>query len=107
LGAGRDGVLPDGERDAPGAALTGAVLTLEFHLENLVCVLRSGDFCVREEGDKAALEGAETTFDFTFCLRSRRDEMGDAEAAQGALKLALWVGAVAAGTGTKRLSASV
>ena len=102
LGAGCDGVLPDGERDAPGAALTGAILTLEFHLENLVGVQRSGDFCVGKEGDKAALEGAETTFDFAFCLRSGCDEMGDAEAAQGALKLAFRVGAVAAGAGTKK-----
>ena len=102
LGAGRDGVLPDGERDAPGAALAGAILTLEFHLENLVGVLRSGDFCVRKEGNKASLEGAETTFDFAFCLRSGRDEMGDAEAAQSALELAFWVGAVAAGAGTKK-----
>lgn len=102
LGAGRDGVLPDSERDASGAALAGAILTLEFHLENLVGVLRSGDFCVGKEGNEAALEGAETTFDFALCLRSRRDEMGDAEAAQGALKLALWVRAVAAGAETKK-----
>ena len=102
LGAGRDGVLPGGERDASGAALTGAILTLKFHLEDLVGVLLSGDFCVGKEGDETALEGAETTFNFAFCLRSGRDEMGDAEAAQGALKLALWVGAVAAGTGAEK-----
>ena len=44
LGAGRDGVLPSGERDAPSAALTGAILTLEFHLEDLVGLLGGGDF---------------------------------------------------------------
>ena len=102
LGAGREGVLPDGERDAPGAALPGAVLTLEFHLEDLVCVLGSGDFRVGKKGDEAALEGAETTFDFTFCLRRGRDEMGDTEAAQGTLELAFGVGAVAARTGAEK-----
>ncbi len=55
-----------------------------------------------KEGDEAALEGAETTFDFAFRLRSGRDEMGDAEAAEGALELAFWVGAVAAGAGAEK-----
>ena len=77
-------------------------MAMEFHLEDLVGVLRGGDFCVGKEGDEAALEGAEASFDFAFCLRSGRDEMGDAEAAQGALKLALWVGVVAAGAGAEK-----
>lgn len=79
-----------------GAALAGEVLALEFHLEDVVGVLWSGDFCVGEEGDDAALEGAEAAFDFAFCLRSGRDEMGDAEGAKGALEFALWVAAVGA-----------
>ena len=77
-------------------------MTLEFHLEEFVGVLRSGHFCVGKEGDEAALEGAEATFDFAFCLRSGRDEVGDAEAAEGALELAFWVGAVAAGAGAEK-----
>lgn len=102
LGAGGEGVFPDGLREASGAALAGAVLALKFHLEDLVGVIRGGDFGMGKEGDEAALEGAETTFDFAFCLRSGGDEMGDAEAAQGALKLALWVGEIAAGTGVEK-----
>ena len=102
LGAGREGVLPDGKGDAPGAALTGGVLAQEFHLEDLVGVLGSGRFRVGKEGDEAALEGAETTLDFAFCLRSGGDEMGDSKAAQGALELAFRVGAVAAGTGAEK-----
>ena len=57
-------------------------MPLEFHLEDLVGVLRGGDFGVGKEGDEAALEGAEAAFDFAFCLRSGRDEVGDAEAAR-------------------------
>ena len=81
LGTCSEGVIPRGLRDAPGAALAGVVLAMEFHLEDLVGVLRSGDFCVREEGDEAALKGAEATFDFAFGLGRGRDEMGDAETA--------------------------
>lgn len=96
LGAGQERVFPDGGWDEAGAALAGEVLALEFHLEDVVGVLWSGDFCVGEEGDDAALEGAEAAFDFAFCLRSGRDEMGDAEGAKGALEFALWVAAVGA-----------
>ena len=40
LGAGGEGVVPHGLGDAPGAALAGVVLALEFHFEDLVGVLR-------------------------------------------------------------------
>ena len=97
LGAGQQGVFPDGEGDEAGAALAGAVLALEFHLKDVVGVLGGGDFGVGQEGDEAALEGAETAFDFAFCLRGGCDEVGDAEGAEGALEFALRVAAVAAG----------
>ncbi len=97
LGAGQQGVFPDGEGDEAGAALAGAVLALEFHLKDVVGVLGGGDFGVGQEGDEAALEGAETAFDFAFCLRGGRDEVGDVEGAEGALEFALRVAAVAAG----------
>lgn len=84
LGAGGEGVFPDGETDAPGAALAGEVLPLEFHLEDLVGVLRGGDFGVGKEGDEAAL-------DFAFCLWGGRDEVGDAElrASRGGIERAI------------------
>ena len=72
-------------------------MALEFHLEEFVGVLGGGDFGVGQEGDDAALDGAEAAFDFAFCLRGGCDEMGDAEGPEGALKFALWVAAVAAG----------
>ena len=100
-GAGEEGVFPDLERDVAGVALAGAVLALEFHLENLVGVPGGGGFGVGEEGDEAALEGAEAAFDFAFCLRGGGDEVGDAEGAEGALKFAFWVAVVGAGTGAK------
>ena len=90
LGAGEQGVFPDGEGDEAGAALAGAVLALEFHLEDLVGVLGGGDFGVGQEGDEAA-------FDFAVGLRGGCDEVGDAEGSEGALKFALWVTAVGAG----------
>ena len=43
LGAGELGVFPDVEGDEAGAALAGAVLALEFHLEERVGVLRGGE----------------------------------------------------------------
>ncbi len=46
LGAGQQGVFPDGEGDEAGAALAGAVLALEFHLEDVVGVFGGGDFGV-------------------------------------------------------------
>ena len=55
LGAGQQGVFPDAEGDEAGAALAGAVLALELHLEELVGVPRGGDFGVGKEGDDAAL----------------------------------------------------
>ncbi len=82
LGAGQQGVFPDGEGDEAGAALAGAVLALEFHLKDVVGVLGGGGFGVGQEGDEAALEGAETAFDFAFCLRGGCDEVGDAEGAE-------------------------
>ena len=97
LGAGQQGVFPDGDGDEAGAALAGAVLALEFHLEELVCVLGNGDFGVGQEGDDAALEGAQAAFDFALCLRGGCDEVRDAECSEGALEFALWVAAVAAG----------
>ena len=97
LGAGQEGGFPDGEGDEAGAALAGAVLALEFHLKDVVGVLGGGGFGVGQEGDEAALEGAETAFDFAFCLRGGRDEVGDVEGAEGALEFALRVAAVAAG----------
>ena len=97
LGAGEQGVFPDGEGDEAGAALAGAVLALEFHLEDLVGVLVGGDFGVGQEGDEAALKSAEAAFDFAFGLRGGCDEVGDTEGSEGALKFALWVTAVGAG----------
>jgi hypothetical protein len=97
LRAGEQGVVPDGGWDEAGAALAGAVLALEFHLEDVVGELWSGDFRVGEEGDDAALEGAEAAFDFAFCLRGGCDEVGDAEGAEGALEFALWIAAIGAG----------
>ena len=44
LGAGKEGVFPDGAGDEAGAALAGAVLALEFHLEDVVGVPGGGDF---------------------------------------------------------------
>lgn len=87
LGAGQQGVFPDGEGDEAGAALAGAVLALEFHLKDVVGVLGGGDFGVGQEGDEAALEGAETAFDFAFRLRTGGDEVGDAQRGEGALEL--------------------
>jgi len=43
LGAGQQGVFPDGEGDEAGAALAGAVLALEFHLEDVVGVFGGGN----------------------------------------------------------------
>ena len=74
-------IVPDGEGDETGAALAGVVLPVEFHLEDDICLLRSGDFCVGKQGDHSALEGAETAFDFTFGLGRGRDEMSHAEPA--------------------------
>jgi len=64
-------------------------------------VLRGGDAGVGKEGDDAALEGAEAAFDFVFCLRGRRDEVGHAKPAQGALEFALWIAAIATGAGAE------
>lgn len=50
-----------------------------------------------QEGDDAALEGAEAAFDFALCLRGGCDEVRDAECSEGALEFALWVAAVTAG----------
>ena len=97
LGAGKQGVFPYAEGDEGGATLAGAVLALEFHLEERVGMLGGGDFRVAKEGDEAALEGAEATFDFAFCLRGGCDEVGDAECSECALEFTLWVAVVGAG----------
>ena len=101
MGAGGVLMLPNADGDQAGGALAGAVLALEFHLEDGVCLRKGGDICVFEQGDDAALEGAKAAFDFPFCLRRGSDEMGDAEGAQGALEFALRVAAVGAGAGAK------
>ena len=61
--------FPDHDGDGACAAIDGAVLTGEFHLEDLLGVRPSGDFGVSQQGDETSLEGAKTAFDFTFGLR--------------------------------------
>jgi len=104
LGAGKEGVFPDGAGDEAGAALAGAalagaVLALECPLAECVRVRRGGDLGVAKEGGAAALEGAAAPFDFAFGLRGGCDGVGDAEGSQSALGFAPWVAAVGAGTG--------
>ena len=102
MGFGQKRVLQDDERDKASAALAGEILAFEFHLEDCVRLGEGGDFCVGKEGDDAALKGAEASFDFAFRLGGRGDEVGDAKATQSALKLALWVAVVGAGTWAKK-----
>jgi len=49
--------------------MEGGILALDFHLEDLVCLMEGADLCVCQERDQAALESAESAFDFAFCLR--------------------------------------
>ena len=80
-----------------GAALFGAVLANDFHLENLVGLLVGLDFGVGLQGDDPVLKGVEPTLDLAFGLGRRGDEMGDAQAAQGSLELAFRVALIDAG----------
>ena len=102
VGFGEKCALPYDVGDEAGAALTGEVLAVEFHLKDLVRLRGGGDFCIGKQGDHPSLKGAEAAFDFAFGLGCRGDEMGDAEAAQSALKFALWVAVVGAGAGAEK-----
>jgi hypothetical protein len=93
--------FPHFQWDPACAALDGAVLTMDFHLEDFVGALPSLDSGVRQEGDEAFLESAEASFDFAFGLGSWRDEVSDGEAQQGALELASGIAVIVAGTWTE------
>lgn len=90
--------FPHFEWDRASAALHGSVLTLDFHLQDLVSMLPGLDFGVGQKGDQAFLESAEAAFDFSFGLRSWGDEVSHGEAEQGALELASGVAVIVAGT---------
>ena len=57
-------LFPNRDGDRAGAAIDGAVLAGDFHLEDLPGVLPGGDPGVGQEGDETLLEGAETALDF-------------------------------------------
>jgi len=60
------------------------------------------DLCVGHQGDESALECAETAFDFSLGLRGWSDMMRHPQSAEGTLKLAPWIGAVASGTWSEK-----
>ena len=112
LGAGPEGadvfpvsLLPNRDRNEIGAAVFGLVLAGEFHLKDFVGMLPIAHVGVGHESDKQALESAKAAFDFSFGLRSWGDEVGDAQSPQGALELALGIGVVTAGAGSKKAQA--
>ncbi len=72
-------ILADIERNLAGATTSGAVLTLDFHLEDLVGLVPAVDLGVSEQGDHAFLKGAETAFDLAFGLRSWGHEVSDTQ----------------------------
>lgn len=75
-----------------------AILSLDFHLEDLVGVLPGFDLFMGHESDETSLEGSETPFDLTLGLRCGSDEVGDVQRAQGALEFALRVAVIVART---------
>jgi len=85
-------------RDQTRGSEAGIIASLDFHLEDLVGGQVVIGFCVAQKGDHAVLESAEASFNFTFCLGSGSDAMGDAEAKQGALELATRIAVVVEGT---------
>jgi len=74
--------------------MEGGILALDFHLEDLVCLMEGADLCVCQKRDQAALESAESAFDFAFCLRGWSDQVCNVQGAQGSLELASRVAAV-------------
>ena len=95
-------LLPNGYRNKAGAAISGLILADDFHLENLVGMIPIAYVSVGHECNEAALKSAETSFDFPLGLRSWGDEMGNAQSAECALKLALGIGVVISGAWPKK-----
>ena len=87
-------------RETCGSA-DGEILTLQFMIEEALSWAVLDDFLEGEERDQALLEGAETAFDFSFCLRTGSDQVGDAESGEGALELRAWIPTVGGGLVTE------
>lgn len=94
----KQGFFPHFQRDQAGGALAGAVLAAYLHLEDFVSVFPSLDPGVSQESDETFLEGAKAAFNLAFSLGSWRDEVSHAQPQQCALKLALGIAVVVAGT---------
>jgi len=97
----KQGFFPHFQRDQACTALDGAVLAIDFHLEDFIGVLPGLDPGMGHESNQAFLKSAKTAFDFTFGLRSGRDEVGHTKSKQGALELAFWITAVVGGAWTE------
>lgn len=98
-------LVPYFHRYLAGAALFGAVLAGDFHLENLLRMVVGFDFGMRQKCDHTVLKGCEAPFDFSFSLGRRCDEVSNAKPAQSSLKLTFWIAVITAGTGSKEAQA--
>lgn len=70
-------MIPNFHGDFAGGAVTGLVLTSDFHLKNVIGLSPGTYVSVSEQSDQTTLEGAETAFDFAFGLRRGSDEVND------------------------------
>lgn len=89
-------IFPDLEGNLAGGAVDGPVLARDLHLQDGAGLRGSLGAGMGKQRDEAALEGSEAALDLAFGLGRGRDEVGHAEAAQGALELAFGITAVAA-----------
>lgn len=76
----------------------GGVLAVDLHLEDAVCLIEGAGVGLSEQGDQAALEGAEAALDLALGLGRRSHEMCDTQGAERPLELATRIAAVARGT---------
>ena len=77
------------------------ILTLQFMVEKTLGRAVIGDLLESEERDHAFLEGAKAAFNFSFCLRTRSDQMRDAKRRESPLKLGAWIPPVGRGLVTE------
>jgi len=80
-------LLPGRIRAELGGAANGGVLALNLPVEHELCGGIVADFFISQDGHQAFLQGTKTAFDLAFGLRAGRDQMGNPQSGEGALKL--------------------